>query len=210
MEEGNLFNIGEFVDVSFRGVDCSKLALKAKTDMPAKEELYGRLANAMGRLRSHYSKRYPFLDESDIDYGLFLTTERTIAGFSPAKGNFVYYWSSCAKRFMMSYVAKAYSHVDNVNRNEIEFHDFLCPSTESDGRPSIDPSQALASVTENCDGQEKSIYVLYLAGYTAEETAKMLDCELVPVRSAIKKINREIKLLNKERAIEDNLSSLRD
>ncbi len=114
---GALFGALDFCDPHFANVSNSVLAQLAGQDRGAKEELYSRISPAMERTCGYYCRHYPFIDESEAFYGLFLTTERVLASYRPVKGPFLFFWSSCARRFMVSLRTRSYASFAKTQAN---------------------------------------------------------------------------------------------
>ena len=172
------FGVSKGFHTRFKELDEEELALEAKDDSEAREELYRRLEPAMNRALKSYSRRYPKLEEGECVYALYLATERAIKKYTPGKTTFVRYWSTCASRALLKCSVR-YS----LKPTEVEYQD-TCIYFQDKSIPTdqLDSFFDQARATRE-DPLPIICLILRMADYSNEEIGEMMEISQDKARS---------------------------
>lgn len=176
------------VNAVYADFQLNQIAVLAKTDSEAKEELYNRISPAIDRLVSYYKARHSRMDEGIAYYDICMVTERVIKKFDPEQGRFLNYWSSCAKKGLVGRCQKSEA------RPIAESFDEESVSAEEGGRmPGFEKEILLDRLLFRLDGKRtpRSLCViLKIAGYSLYEIAEMVGLTYNEVLSAMRRLRK--------------------
>lgn len=172
------FGISQGFDTRFAGVDSDRLAVMARSDEEAREELYRRLEPAMNRAVASYVRRYPRIEEGECIYAIYLATERSIRKFDPERTTFIRYWSTCASRALVKCTVRAVPRP-----GEVEMDDVRDEGVED--RCSLECLDGFFDQARRSGEDARSIIclILRMADYSNEEIGEMMDMSGERVRA---------------------------